>query len=86
LQRKNARLGHWRQISKDEPVAFNTISKGESEWKIEHWGVKGETVKFPLLDTRVNLVGRRLQRIAVVFSSGESCRRRAWIDACNLSA
>jgi len=57
LQLKNARLGYWRQISKDEPVALNGISLGESNRTIEHWAVEGETVKFPVLAARVNPVG-----------------------------
>jgi hypothetical protein len=57
LQLKNASLGYRRQISKDEPVALNGISLGESDRTIEHWAVEGETVEFPVLAARVNPVG-----------------------------
>src|SRR6266540_7336467 len=77
---------HWRQVSKDEPVALDGISNGEFNRTIKHRAVKGETVKFPVLAARINPVGQRLQKIVVEFSSGQRRRQTAWIDASDLGA
>src|SRR5215468_5451355 len=77
---------HWRQISKDEPVALNGISNGEFNRTIKHRAVKGETVKFSVLAARINSGGQRPQKIVVKFSSGQRRRQTAWIDASNLGA
>src|SRR5262245_940384 len=77
---------HWRQISEDEPVALDGISNGKFNRTIKHRAVKGETVKFSVLAARINPVGQRLQKIRVVFSSGQRRRQTAWIDASDLGS
>src|SRR5262245_62972549 len=77
---------HWRQIGKNEPVALNRVSNGEFDRAIKHRAVKGETVKFPVLAARINSIGQRLQKIVVVFFSGQRRRQTAWINASDLGA